>query len=194
MAANQQLIIVALQGNPALATQAATDPTTVAATLSVPVLTLRTTPITITTLAGVNVWGFAKATAALAAFSAVAASGGINGAQASALLAILNGDGLNAADPQIAALAPAFVAFSGGALTPADVITALNTSSYPCGDVVQASDVTAALATITNTAAIENLRRWLSDGYTAASGLIDASVISSSPAPSHAAILAAFGS
>jgi hypothetical protein len=139
-----------------------------AAGASAPIYTPRTTPVTITTLAGYDSWGFAKATAALAAFQAVANTGGANGAQAALLIAILTGPGLLASDPQVATLANSFVAMSGGALVDSDVPLALNTASYLAGQIVQASDVTAARAQMAFAASIIPLQNQIISFYNSA--------------------------
>jgi hypothetical protein len=150
--------------NSQLLQQAIADPTIAslsdadaATALSAPILTPITTRITITTLAGV--WGLAKTAACLAAFQAVVAGGGTNGAEAAALLAMLNGPGFDATDPQVQALIPTFVGLANGAITTEDATNALNTTSYRCGGIVAASDVTAARATIAYTNSISALQQ-----------------------------------
>lgn len=113
-----------------------------AATLSTPIVTPRPGFITFATLCAVDVWGFAKATAALAALSAS------TDPQAKAVVSLLNGSGFNPNDPQASALAAGIVALTAGAITADDATLALNTKTFPAGDVVQASDVTASRARI----------------------------------------------
>lgn len=107
---------------------------------SVPILTPRLERVTFTTLSAFDVWGYAKTQAFE---TALQASG-----QASLLLSILGGNGLAASDPQAAAMSGAFVALSGGAITIADTVTALNTVTYPCGTIPTLADIAAARAQI----------------------------------------------
>jgi hypothetical protein len=122
-------------------------------------LVLRPGSVTITTLAGSDVWGFAKATAALAAFQTVASAGGANGATAAALIAVLTGPGFLTSDPQVAMLGLTFVGLSGGVLVDADVTTAIYLPpTYPCGTPdVTTQQVTTARGAIAFTAQKQTL-------------------------------------
>src|SRR4051812_13684714 len=96
-----------------------------AAQLSIKTVTPKPARVTFASVCDSSLWGFAKASAFMAALAAVKAAGGATGAQAGSLLSLLNGPGFNPADPQVPALLPGIVALSGGTITEADARAAV---------------------------------------------------------------------
>lgn len=173
--------------NPSIIGLSDSDAATV---LSVPIYIPRTSPVTITTLSSADSWGFAKTSAAQQAFSQAAASGN---AQAVTLLSILTGNGLLASDPQIPALSAGFIALAPNVLTSNDIITALNTTSYKCGDIVQTSDVTTARANIAFNASYNTATTFIQNQVISVNHWLISQQNNNSPVPSNADILAQLG-
>lgn len=183
MAFDPNLLAAAL-GDPTIA---AMDDADAAVALSEAILTPQPNPVTVTSLAAA--WGFPKLVAAMAAFQSVAASGGANGAEASALLAILSGPGFSASNPQVPSLIPVFVGFANGAITEQDATNAIFVTSYRCGGTVQAQDVNTARSAITLQSGYAVARRLAASQYNAAMNWLDQQSQSGLSAPDTAALL-----
>ncbi len=147
MAFNSKLLATAL-ADPAIAKLSDADAATA---LSAPIITPRTGVITSLTLSQSTALGFAGAATLRATLQAAITTGQASpagssqataGAFAANLLGLLDGPGIMASDPQIPAISQQLV--TAGLLTQDQVNSVLTVTSYRCGGVVAASDVTAA--------------------------------------------------
>ena len=165
-----------------------------AATLAnapVPATVGRPAYITSQLLASHGVWGIATFATVRAAMQAQIAAGGAAGAQAAALIALLDGQGINPADPQVAPVIAQFV--TSGLITQAqaDAVNAATTpTQLPLGPgvTVAAADVTLARGITANAAGNAAARAQDAAGQRAVAALY----VPGQPSPTAAARIAAF--
>lgn len=137
---------------------AAADPTMsdadLAAQLSTPIITPKTGLVTYTTLGGK--WGTSAAATFRAGLQQAIAAGGSFGAVAAYIDTLLSGPGIDPSDAEVPTQSDAFVA--AGLATQDQVNGVFFDITYPAGDVVQASDVTAARAYLAGQKTIASIR------------------------------------
>lgn len=129
----------------------------------------KTTKMTIVTLASsLTGWGRARANAFWDWLEVAQAAGNKDARLA---LVALGSSGIDPSDPESLQAAAEFVA--AGGCTQEEVNKVFYDSSYPCGDIVQAADLTASRSRVALVSTCNQHRDWLRQKFTQAMGAVD---------------------